>query len=277
MPVPRRPWTDDELECLRNVYATRSSADLVALFSRPLSSIKAKAYVLRLTGARPRQVAGACDLVGRVFGSWTVLRSAPSSHARNKYYLCRCVCGKQRSVRSALLLNGDSKSCGCLTRPNFVDLTGRRFHRLVVQGRDFPNAPDGRVRWRCLCDCGTAITVTAKSLSSGNTRSCGCLRKNPDPPAKVVAMVGATFGRLTVLAVDLYDPATSRWRVRCRCVCGAERVVLSMSLLRGKTKSCGCLRAEALREFSRAHPAHKRHLQYQRSYAHTAEGFYRRV
>ena len=29
---------------------------------------------------------------------------------------------------------------------------------------------------RCRCDCGAEVTVTAWSLTSGNTRSCGCLR-----------------------------------------------------------------------------------------------------
>jgi hypothetical protein len=29
-------------------------------------------------------------------------------------WLCKCDCGKQRRVRSALLLNGSTKSCGCL-------------------------------------------------------------------------------------------------------------------------------------------------------------------
>lgn len=31
----------------------------------------------------------------------------------------------------------------------------------------------------------------------------------------------------------------------CRCDCGNERPVYSQSLVRGMTKSCGCIRAEA--------------------------------
>lgn len=30
--------------------------------------------------------------------------------------------------------------------------------------------------WHCKCDCGNEIDVSSTSLSSGNTRSCGCLR-----------------------------------------------------------------------------------------------------
>lgn len=31
--------------------------------------------------------------------------------------------------------------------------------------------------WKCLCDCGNYINVPSTSLSSGNTKSCGCLHK----------------------------------------------------------------------------------------------------
>jgi hypothetical protein len=32
------------------------------------------------------------------------------------------------------------------------------------------------VLWRCKCDCGTIRPLRATSLSSGNSKSCGCLR-----------------------------------------------------------------------------------------------------
>lgn len=55
------------------------------------------------------------------------------------------------------------------------DITGQRFGRLVALG------PIGRndrrsIVWRCLCDCGKHTDVTAVSLRSGHTSSCGCLR-----------------------------------------------------------------------------------------------------
>jgi len=55
-----------------------------------------------------------------------------------------------------------------------VELTGRRFGRLVVLHRA-PRRPDGRARWVCRCVCGQERVVDGKSLRSGNTRSCGCL------------------------------------------------------------------------------------------------------
>ena len=58
-----------------------------------------------------------------------------------------------------------------------IDLTGKRFGRLVVSFWCGKNKW-GHVRWLCKCDCGSKILVTSSHLSSGNTKSCGCLLKD---------------------------------------------------------------------------------------------------
>ncbi|OAV63378.1 hypothetical protein Barb6_03776 [Bacteroidales bacterium Barb6] len=55
------------------------------------------------------------------------------------------------------------------------DLTGKRFGRLTVVGRDFKNKW-GDLSWLCRCDCGNEKSVRTGRLNSGNTASCGCLR-----------------------------------------------------------------------------------------------------
>lgn len=52
---------------------------------------------------------------------------------------------------------------------------GERFGRLVLLERS-TNAVNGAPRWLCSCDCGNPVTVHASNLSSGTTKSCGCLR-----------------------------------------------------------------------------------------------------
>lgn len=54
-----------------------------------------------------------------------------------------------------------------------IDLTGRRFGRLVVQ-RQAENAKSGGIRWECLCDCGNRTAVFRSALGR-HTNSCGCL------------------------------------------------------------------------------------------------------
>lgn len=60
--------------------------------------------------------------------------------------------------------------------PPKYNLAGRRFGRLTVITL-MPESPCSHSRfWRCLCDCGRHVVVTTTNLSSGNTKSCGCLR-----------------------------------------------------------------------------------------------------
>ena len=58
-----------------------------------------------------------------------------------------------------------------------IDLTGRRFGRLVVieeAGRD----KFKRTMWKCRCDCGKEKIVPYAQLARGETRSCGCLARD---------------------------------------------------------------------------------------------------
>lgn len=60
------------------------------------------------------------------------------------------------------------------------DLTGEKFGRLTVLRRVPDNVSSSgykTVMWECRCDCGNEIVVRGKCLTSGVTRSCGCLAK----------------------------------------------------------------------------------------------------
>ena len=57
-----------------------------------------------------------------------------------------------------------------------LDLTGKRFGRLTVVSRA-ENSKSGKTRWHCKCDCGNECVVHGDSLKSGNTKSCGCVRR----------------------------------------------------------------------------------------------------
>ena len=56
------------------------------------------------------------------------------------------------------------------------DLTGMKFGRLTVIGRHGSNKR-GDAMWLCRCECGNEVVVRGDSLRSGDTTSCGCLRK----------------------------------------------------------------------------------------------------
>ena len=57
----------------------------------------------------------------------------------------------------------------------FIDLTGRRFGKLIVIYR-IENDKYHNAQWLCKCDCSNETIVPSNRLKSKNTRSCGCLR-----------------------------------------------------------------------------------------------------
>ena len=62
----------------------------------------------------------------------------------------------------------------------FQDLAGQRFGRLLITSFAEFRQEDARCRrahWHCQCDCGNQAIASGKAMKSGNTLSCGCLRK----------------------------------------------------------------------------------------------------
>lgn len=60
-----------------------------------------------------------------------------------------------------------------------IDLTSKRFTRLIVLKRN-GTLSDGSLQkpsWLCKCDCGKELTVRGKSLRSKQTLSCGCYNR----------------------------------------------------------------------------------------------------
>jgi len=61
-----------------------------------------------------------------------------------------------------------------------IDLAGNKYGKLTpvkiaYKYRDKFN--DMRIFWECKCDCGNTCVVNSRAITSGKTKSCGCLRK----------------------------------------------------------------------------------------------------
>lgn len=98
---------------------------------------------------------------------------------------CDCENKTKITRRFNLVKSGKIMSCGCtkFNNPKVIeDLTGKKFGRLTVIGRDLErdskNIKNGikGVHWLCQCDCGNPIlsSVTGYQLKTGHTQSCGC-------------------------------------------------------------------------------------------------------
>ena len=176
-----------------------------------------KAQIVRSTIERSierrREMFGTIDLVGKRFGSLTVLERVACKH--HDMWLCRCDCGKLVTKPSNNLA-GANPSCGCRQGVRRrLDLTGQRFGRLVALEYDEAQSKIvGRSCWRCQCDCGNSAIVVTNLLTSGHTQSCGCLQR--EHTSRLGASVGVENGK----AQSKYD-----WNVKV----SGKRVALRSS------------------------------------------------
>lgn len=123
------------------------------------------------------------DITNQRFGRLVALEF--TGELDNRYsalWSCQCDCGNTIVVpASSLTKEGGRKSCGCLQRDNLarlakegmLDLTLQRFGKLTALYRVEKN---GKYYYHCLCDCGNEIDVQISSLTTGKTRSCGCVK-----------------------------------------------------------------------------------------------------
>lgn len=121
------------------------------------------------------------DMLNQKFGMLLVIDEAPSDKKGNAMWKCQCDCGNICIIAGKNLRNGNSKSCGCLSKKFLIeynhtrkkDLTNQRFGKLVALEEIGSNNQKNLI-WKCQCDCGNFTEVASGDLISGNTRSCGC-------------------------------------------------------------------------------------------------------
>ena len=63
---------------------------------------------------------------------------------------------------------------------------------------------------------------------------------------KKLDLIGKQFGRLIVMEQAKNVGRRSAWK--CKCACGNEKIATSAGLVRGYTKSCGCLATDIANE-----------------------------
>lgn len=118
----------------------------------------------------------AIDMTGKAFGKWTVLArsgSRPIGTGMAAAWLCQCECGERRVLLGTDLRRGKTTSCGCENRR-----IGERFSRWTVvayPSGERKGAKGKSGSWVCRCECGTVREVRTDRLTSGESRSCGCL------------------------------------------------------------------------------------------------------
>ncbi|MDQ3747962.1 MAG: HNH endonuclease [Acidobacteriota bacterium] len=89
--------------------------------------------------------------------------------------------------------------------------------------------------WLFRCDCGNEKEINYHSVRYGAIKSCGCLRF-----AKADNIAGQKFGKLTAIKRVANRGKKTFWLFRCDC--GNEKELNKTVVVRGDSKSCGCLK-----------------------------------
>lgn len=156
----------------------------------------------------------------------------------------QCECGNIEKIRADGLKTSCYK-CSNETKAQKLkqilaqDLSGQKFGRLTVL---YPTeGQNGKgMHWHCKCECGNEIDVIAGSLTSGNTKSCGCLKKeNAHFTQLKLNLVGQRFGKLLVIE-ETKERQYEKVVWKCQCDCGNIVYLNTTRLRQGNDISCGC-------------------------------------
>lgn len=195
------------------------------------------------------------DLTGEIFGKLTVTEMIYGKAVGNRIRTqcrCLCECGNECVVVSDKLSAGRKLSCGCDTKErkiasNRVDLTGRRFGKLVVEKMLWETKPTKVI---CRCDCGSITEVINTGLTSGKTASCGCLQKEIASEINTKDWTGVRSEYGVEFIVRSHKNNKGQWMWSCKCgVCGSDFVALPAKVMNGHITSCGCRKRSSKEEY----------------------------
>lgn len=113
-------------------------------------------------------------IIGERIGMLTILGDSGKKDGASKLWTARCDCGVIRDYKSNRIRQktAGGVSCGCRGK----NLVGKRFGELEVLERTEKRSCDNKVIYRCRCSCGTEIERPGGYLTSGDTKSCGCIK-----------------------------------------------------------------------------------------------------
>lgn len=130
------------------------------------------------------------DLKGRTFSRLTVLKFAGKINDFPTW-LCECICGKLVKINSYKLLNGHTKSCGCLQKESRMKSPGEAGLNAVIRGYK-KNAENRSLAWELSND--EVKTITSKN----------CFYCEKEPTNELKSHIGNN-GRYLYNGIDRLD------------------------------------------------------------------------
>ena len=111
---------------------------------------------------------------------------------------------------------------------------------------------------KCLCDCGTVRVCDSGHITAERSKSCGCIRKTIGIKVPE-SLIGRVFGKITIVAEGRISCGyrgkenATKQSVTYQCGCGVVRETTRRYVVKGLTKSCGCLNKDRLLQKATTH------------------------
>jgi len=127
------------------------------------------------------------DETGKRYKKLRVLRFDEMRNGQ-PYFLCRCVCGNEVSIRGANLRSKNTKSCGCYRRKTARSLYWERVCKLVNHQFVFGSDRTSKtLRWNVCCEfCLRLNLLTERRLANCRAVLCPCLRSTHNSWRKMI-------------------------------------------------------------------------------------------
>ncbi len=181
------------------------------------------------------------EYIGKHYGSLRVTGTKEALQARLRV-VCK-VCKKKRVMGLNSVISNTDENCTCVVKRDVKDFIGKRYGNVIVIGKAAKNKKGLTVD--CKCDCGNVFQSELKDLERGRNKQCPSCRT-----LNSVDHIGKTYNKILIIDAAPKDAVTHNTMVKCKCInivkgveCGKVFTESLSAVIRGKRKSCGCLRS----------------------------------
>lgn len=118
------------------------------------------------------------SLLNQKFERLLVIDFASVDKHQKCVWKCKCDCGKIKNVNGGALIQGETKSCGCLQKDimhnmHFIDITNNQQKFGKLTAKKYLYSKKNNNIWKCLCKCGKFTKISYSHFVSEHIKSCG--------------------------------------------------------------------------------------------------------
>ena len=195
------------------------------------------------------------NLQGQKFGRLTPLYRTYNTKNNDVQWVCKCDCGKEKTITTNNLVSGHTRSCGCLQNEQrkinaqkgkqkiskankgkyIINEINNQYDNWLVINISDKIASNGAKFWLCKCQkCGYEMEILGSNLRLNRYPKCpACTDK--------LSIIGQKFNKLTVLEVSNFrDKNNGTILYKCQCDCGNIVYRRRKQLKDKHYSSCGC-------------------------------------